>query len=282
MKIAIITDIHSNYAALEACLASIRNEKADGIVFLGDYVSDCPYPQRTLELVRQARREFKTWLIRGNREEYQIHHHYNNSGWEYSSSTGSLLYTYENLTREDIAFFESLPISLKIEPDGCKPFTVCHGSPFKVRDWIIANTERMEESLNAVDTELLICGHAHIYSKTVINNKTIIFAPSVGLPTDGLESCYLMLEYKSGVWTDKNIFVTYDKQSFINDFYTSGLCDKAFYFAKSITKMIESNQSITIECLKLAEKYSKEDGNINSPYIPEKYWEKAAKELGIE
>jgi predicted phosphodiesterase len=54
MKIAIIADIHSNYAALEACLESVRHEKADGIVFLGDYVSDCPYPQKTLASVRKA------------------------------------------------------------------------------------------------------------------------------------------------------------------------------------------------------------------------------------
>jgi putative phosphoesterase len=282
MRIAVIADIHSNYAALEACLESARHEKADGIVFLGDYVSDCPYPQKTLALIKQAQNEFQTWLIRGNREEYLIHHHYNNSGWQYSSSSGSLLYTYENLIGADITFFESLPITLKIEPEGCKPFTVCHGSPFKVRDEILGHLDRMDESLHAVDTDLLICGHTHLYWKTSRNGKTILFSPSIGLPTDGLDSRYLMLEYKNGVWNDRNVFITYDKQSFINNFHTSGLCGKAFYFAKSIIKMLESNRNITMQCLKLAEKYYKEDGNADLHHIPEKYWEKAAKELGIE
>jgi hypothetical protein len=171
---------------------------------------------------------------------------------------------------------------MKIEPEGCKPFTVCHGSLFKAKDWIFKNNDLVDKNLNATDTDLLICGHTHKYCKAEKNNKTIIFAASIGLPADGLDSRFLMLEYKSDNWTDRNIFFTYDKQSFINDYYTSGFCDKAFYWAKSIIKMIETNNSITLQTLKLAEKYSKEENNSNLSGIPEIYWERAAKELRIE
>ncbi|HAN21737.1 MAG TPA: hypothetical protein DCP51_08725 [Clostridiales bacterium] len=50
MKIALLADIHSNYVALEACLHYIDSNHFDGIVFLGDYISDCPYPQKKLNL----------------------------------------------------------------------------------------------------------------------------------------------------------------------------------------------------------------------------------------
>lgn len=46
--------------------------------------------------------------------------------------------------------------------------------------------------------------------------------------------------------------------------------------------MVTCNSDVTLQCLKLAEKYSKEEGNLNPYDIPEKYWEKAAKEFGIE
>ena len=40
---------------------------------LGDYVSDCPYPQRTVEHVWHLKKHFQTWLIKENREDYQDH-----------------------------------------------------------------------------------------------------------------------------------------------------------------------------------------------------------------
>lgn len=51
MKLAVISDVHGNYKALEAFLAYIGKNPVDGIVCLGDYVTDSPYPQRTMELL---------------------------------------------------------------------------------------------------------------------------------------------------------------------------------------------------------------------------------------
>ena len=45
MLIAAFGDIHSNHFALEACLDVVERMGIDGIVFLGDYVSDCPCPE---------------------------------------------------------------------------------------------------------------------------------------------------------------------------------------------------------------------------------------------
>lgn len=42
-KIIVIADIHSNYAAFEASFNTIEKIKPDGIIFLGDYVTDFPY-----------------------------------------------------------------------------------------------------------------------------------------------------------------------------------------------------------------------------------------------
>ena len=52
MKFAVISDIHSNYMALEnalCCLDDMRRagEGVDGVIFLGDYLTDFPHPQYT-------------------------------------------------------------------------------------------------------------------------------------------------------------------------------------------------------------------------------------------
>ena len=78
--------------------------------------------------------KYKTWAIRGNREQYMIDYHNKDIvGWCYSSQTGTLLYTYEKLTSADIDFFCEMPITQTIEIKGCKPFTICHGSPDDLR-----------------------------------------------------------------------------------------------------------------------------------------------------
>ena len=51
MKVAVLSDIHSNYHALEACCKDAVNCGACMFIFLGDYVSDLSEPQRTMDLV---------------------------------------------------------------------------------------------------------------------------------------------------------------------------------------------------------------------------------------
>lgn len=112
-KIAVIGDIHSNYVGLERCIEHALKQNPDEFLFLGDYISDCPYPQKTMKIVYEMDRDYKCRFIRGNREDYMLNHR-KNSGerWTYSSASGSLLYTYENLTERDFQFFEALPFKV--------------------------------------------------------------------------------------------------------------------------------------------------------------------------
>ena len=51
MKIAILSDIHGNYIALQKCLDHALSQKVDSYIFLGDYLGEFPYPQKTLEIL---------------------------------------------------------------------------------------------------------------------------------------------------------------------------------------------------------------------------------------
>ena len=111
MKIAVIGDIHSNHVALETCIRHALDRKVDEFIFLGDYISDCPYPQRTMKIIYEMDRRYRCFFIRGNREDYMLD--YRNSSeknWIPCSARGSLLYTYENLTSIDLDFYENLDI----------------------------------------------------------------------------------------------------------------------------------------------------------------------------
>ena len=48
MKIAVMGDIHSNHIAFETCIKHALERNVDEFIFLGDYISDCSYPQLSL------------------------------------------------------------------------------------------------------------------------------------------------------------------------------------------------------------------------------------------
>ena len=49
MRIAVISDIHGNHIALEECLRYLETQRVDRYVFLGDYLGEFPYQQKTME-----------------------------------------------------------------------------------------------------------------------------------------------------------------------------------------------------------------------------------------
>ena len=185
MKLAVIADIHSNFVALEAALDMLNDINPDGIIFLGDYVSDCPYPQKTMEMIYKCRDKYNCWFIRGNREDYMLNHRKNpDDGWQYGSSTGSLLYTYENLTEKDLDFFESMPASCDIVIKDYPVITACHSSPKSTYEWIQGKPELLDKYTKQINGEILLCGHTHHVEIASYNHKTVVFCPSLGLMQD--------------------------------------------------------------------------------------------------
>ena len=65
MRFAVLSDIHSNYAALMAVIADAESRQPDYWLFLGDYVTDCPYPHRTVEFLRDFSQTHSCLMIRG-------------------------------------------------------------------------------------------------------------------------------------------------------------------------------------------------------------------------
>ena len=50
-KVAVFSDIHSNYHAFRACFEDAKRHGAEQFIFLGDYVSDLANPCQCLDLV---------------------------------------------------------------------------------------------------------------------------------------------------------------------------------------------------------------------------------------
>lgn len=51
MNIAVLSDIHGNYVALERCVRFALDRGIKQFLFLGDYLGELAFPQRTMEII---------------------------------------------------------------------------------------------------------------------------------------------------------------------------------------------------------------------------------------
>ena len=284
MDIAVLSDIHGNYEALEKCInyALLRNIRT--FIFLGDYVGELAYPEKTMQIIYELSEKFACYFIKGNKEDYWIDYENSGFGWqENNSTTGSLLYTYNNLTREDIDFFKGLPISQNIVIENMPQITICHGSPYKVNQKLLPNNDKTFEIMESVDSSIILCGHTHIQNKIEYKGKMILNAGAVGVPlhSNG-KSQFMILHEIDNIWKEEFISLEYDVEKVIEDIYTSGLEKFAPYWCIVTENLLRngniSHGTVLAKAMTLCKD---ENGNCIWPNVPEKYWKRAVTEILI-
>lgn len=280
MKLAVIGDIHSNHIALETCIRHAIDRNVDEFLFLGDYISDCPYPQRTMEVIYGMKKRYQCRFIRGNREDYMLNHRKNpEERWTYSSASGNLLYTYENLTDSDLDFYESMDIQGIYRKEGYPSFRYCHGSLTASNELLIPENDNLNNIMSNLDVNLLISGHTHIQESLCFGDKKLIHPGSVGLPWyhQG-KTQYMILHGIDGKWKEEFFQLNYDVDAVKEEFNNSGIIEKAHFWAKMALHTLYTGDDYSTHCLKLARKLYEESGEsviCTWPDIPEKYWDMA-------
>ncbi len=279
MKIALLSDIHGNHNALKVCLDYIDENKYEGVAFLGDYITDCPYPKKTIALVKDTMSKYKTWCIKGNREEYLLDYRDGKSDWKYNSQTGSLLYSYENITEKDLSFFEEMPITKKVNIAGCKPFVICHGSPAKSRENLLPNIEITKAWLDKIDCDYMFCGHTHAPFIYEYNGKTLTNCGSIGIPVNNQTMAqFASIEYINEAWCIDIVSVPYNISNVLDDYITSGAYEKYKYWAMLCAKCVQTGVNYPLHGIIRAEEIAKQ----NEESLNESHWKQALIELKLE
>lgn len=290
MKLAVISDIHSNYLALEKCVNYAVGQGVRDFLFLGDYIGEMAYPEKTMELLYRYKERYNCIFVRGNKEEYWLEHR-DGTGkeWqEYSSTTGALFYASQHLSEEDLTFFESMPIATRVEFPGLPTILACHGSPFYVKEAIRPENGNVAQILDASGAEYLACGHTHI--QTIIENRgRIVLNPgSAGLALQGGGKAeFAILHGKDGRWSEELISLDYDRERTIRELSTSGLAQKAPYWCMITSRLLQPMVSELREVghaevlFRAMDLCRRETGDCVWPMIPERFWEQAVREFKI-
>jgi diadenosine tetraphosphatase ApaH/serine/threonine PP2A family protein phosphatase len=181
MLVALLTDIHANREALEACLAHARLMKADRLIFLGDYVGYGADPAWVVETVMRLVGEGAVALL-GNHDDA-----IDGSDADMNSlARESIAWTRSQLGPEHRAFLAGLPLTL--EEGG---ILYVHANGYAPRSWdYIASPIEAMLHLTRTGMGLTFCGHVHVPMLYHLGTTGKIgeFAPVAGMDVPLLPS----------------------------------------------------------------------------------------------
>ena len=170
MKIAVISDVHSNKDALNAAFVDMEKRGVDKIICLGDIVTKYIYPREVVEALKTS----CDFLVKGNCDQNVV----NNQNYKYARS---------KLGLENIEFLDSLPIVVqkKYQNILCNFFHATPTSNDKIFNPL--QDTNYEEMLIGKNAQVNFAGHTHIPSISVISpqvffltNESLIFLKSDG------------------------------------------------------------------------------------------------------
>lgn len=284
MRIAILSDIHSNEQALRACLARLDTLAVDQYVFLGDYLGELAWPERTMAILRDLARLRRCVFIRGNKEDYWLDRAAGRGPeWRLgSSTTGALAYVYPRVTADDLAFFCGLPASLLISPPGVPPLLACHGSPDSVRGKLLPGHAPAAAALAAAPADVLLCGHTHRPFFWQQGTRLLLNPGAVGVSLDGRgghASC-LLLDSDGGPWRPRFLLIPYDVEAACQDLAASGLIEAAPGWTRAAANLLRRGGPSMVVVLARVTALAQLEG-AHWPFLPESCWSQALSDLGI-
>jgi diadenosine tetraphosphatase ApaH/serine/threonine PP2A family protein phosphatase len=213
MRVAIISDIHSNLEALQKALEIIDERKAEEIICLGDLVGYGANPNECVELTRKR----ASRILLGNHDQAAFDlsqtEHFNRH------ARTAAYWTNQTLTEENLEFLKSLPFQHAIDD-----LTFVHASPRDPDQWeYVFSAHEAKTNFESFQTRICFVGHTHIpgifpedlktqKSGVTRENRYIINVGSVGQPRDGNWKLSFGI-FDTSAWTYGLIRSEYDVQS---------------------------------------------------------------------
>ncbi len=175
MRIAIISDIHSNLQALREVALKIEAGSVDMTVCAGDVVGYGADPNACCEAVRRLTQV----SILGNHDVAALRH--DPSGMN-PYAAAAALWTAHELSENARSYLLSLKESARIDAQR-RVLAMHHGSLDSIWEYLYEE-DVAEEMLRKADANVLIFGHTHVPYVKKLERGLIVNPGSVGQPRD--------------------------------------------------------------------------------------------------
>ena len=169
MRVAVISDIHSNRVAFDAVLDDMPD--VDAYVCAGDVVGYGPWPAECLDLVR----DLDAPTVMGNHDRAVA----TDSAFSFNSmARAGITYSREQLSDEQIDWLYGLPTERHVFDGRVK---IVHGHPDDPDRYTypsLFNPDLLD------DEDVLVMGHTHVQAHEVFDEGIVLNPGSVGQPRD--------------------------------------------------------------------------------------------------
>lgn len=182
MKYALLSDIHGNLHAMEACLAHAKTQGAERIAVLGDLVGYGAFPAEVVARCQNILAEGGV-VLRGNHEELVQTHSLEGAGPGLSLGAQTAAWTHDQLSPAQRFWLEILPLTARADS-----MLLVHASADAPERWRYVEDERTASlSLDAacIDPEVRHVFGGHVHHQSLFYRGTgrqlMRFEPTAGV-----------------------------------------------------------------------------------------------------
>lgn len=209
MRIALLTDLHANREALEACLAHADRIGVERWAFVGDLVGYGADPGWVVDRVRRYV-EAGALAVLGNHDQAAVHGPDRDMN---PQAAAAITWTQQRLDEHQRAFLAGLPLAREVDGE-C---LLVHANAWAPAGWeYIQTAADARRSLLAVAHRYTCCGHMHVPALYHVSKdgrvgafepvagtsiplspqrRWLIVPGAVGQPRDGIPAaCYAILQ----------------------------------------------------------------------------------------
>lgn len=209
MLIGLLTDLHANREALEACLAHAESRSVQRYAVLGDIVGYGADPRWVLDTVRALTDGGRGWCVLGNHDAAMIappRQHLRPEALQV------LHWTQQQLDAAQLDYLRGLPLSVQHDD-----LLFVHANAWAPADWAyIDGVMEAGRSLRATRATVTFCGHMHdplLYHMDDVG-RVLDFQPTPGVPVPlGMRRRWLSIPGSVGQPRDGNpaaCYATFD------------------------------------------------------------------------
>lgn len=183
MKIAVISDVHSNLTALKAVLEDIKKRNVDKIFCLGDTIAKGVNSDECVKLIK----ENCEVVLRGNCDRHFCEN-YDLDSMEESNAKQRILWNCKHLNDEIKEYLYNLPFCFEFYLSGSL-VRLFHAGPKTDKDIVINEDDYdkkytmfmpTEKTVSQKVADMVLYGHLHHQYMDKLYNRTLINVGSVG------------------------------------------------------------------------------------------------------
>jgi predicted phosphodiesterase len=192
MRVAALSDLHGNLAALDAVLADVAEAGVDTLVFTGD-VALGPFPDATIERLMEL--GLPARFVRGNCDRElvaafdatPVEESLHDASWE-----AAVAWAAGRMSAAQRDFLARFEPSFTLAVDGLGPALFCHATPRSDEEIVTPLTPPavLEPILDGVPEATVVVGHTHAQFDLAVGGTRLVNPGSVGMPNADAPGAY--------------------------------------------------------------------------------------------